>query len=124
MWAGWKPSELEELSQSDALMLWELYQRGMAGPSVDYVNGYANYQMLHGLTEVLISANSKNYKAKSPEPIDKVFSGQMEVMTLGESKKKPNADLSLSSQAALALPGAPAWLLQATQEEITEVRDG
>ena len=83
-----------------------------------YISAYNNYAMLHNLTQTLISANSKNYKSKEAEKFDSIFAEQFRIMALHDGVDR-NA-LSLGTQAGMALEGAPDWINQAIQEEITD----
>ena len=116
MWNGWKPSDLEDLSYEDGLALWEAYQKGIAGPSVDYINQYNTYSMMHQLTQVLIGAHSKNYKPKEAGKFEEVFKTFYDIMTM-KATVKAN-ELSLGTQSVLALEGAPEWLSKAAMDEI------
>ena len=116
MWEGWKPDELDNLPHEDALLMWELYQKGMAGPSVHYMIAYNNYAMQHNLTQTLVAAHVNKYKPKEPEKFDKIFPNMWEMLTLRNSVRANK--LSIGSQSVIALPGAPEWLLKAASEEI------
>ena len=112
------PKDLDDLLYTDALNMWELYQKGMAGPSMHYIAAYNNYALLHNLTQTLVSANSKNYKQKEPEKFESIFAEQFRIMALHDGVER-NA-LSLGTQAAMALEGAPDWINNAIQQEITD----
>ena len=122
MWNGWKPQDLEELSYDDALLLWELYQKGMGGPSRDYHLAYNNYAMLHNLTQTFVAANAKNYTPKDAEKFETVFNTAHCLMTLQNHARA--SELSVGTQSVLAIPGAPQWLLEAANDEIMEARNG
>ena len=113
--------DADNLPYDDAVLMWEMYQKGMAGPSVNYMNGYNTYAMLHSLREVTIATNSKGYKQQPPESFESVFNTQYRIMaSKGEAKK-----LSIGAQSIVALgsSGAPAWLVEAAQSELNEVND-
>ena len=113
------PSSLEEISHSDAVNMWNLYQKGMAGPSVNYITTYHTYGMLHKIAEILTAVNSKGYKPKELEKFESLFQEAYAILALSDSKS--GSDLSLGTQAVFALEGAPDWLAEIAMEEI---RDG
>ena len=118
LWSGMSPDDLDKIGYDDARNAWELYQRGMAGPSVHYITAYNNYAMLHRLGEISISAASNGkYKSQEPEKFEKIFTEQFNLLTLKDTVQRNQ--LSLGTQAVLAIEGAPEWLRKAAQEEIS-----
>lgn len=116
------PKDLDDILYEDALNAWELYQKGMAGPTTTYINGYNTYAMLNKISEILIATNSKNYKTKPPEKFDKVFEEQYRILTLNDGISRNK--LSTGTQAALALEGAPKWINELAQQEIQDGSTG
>ena len=111
------PKDLDDIEYQDALNIWEMYQRGMIGPTSQYITAYNNYAMLNKISETLIAVNSKNYKPKPPEEFRNIFMEQFKLLSLNESDRNK---LSLGSQAAIGLmdANAPKWLRKAVQQEI------
>ncbi len=113
------PDDLDKISHEDAANCWYLYQKGMAGPSIDYISSYNTYSSIHQLTESFRMANFKNYKPDNPAKFETVFSDQFNIIALRDKIGNKSAH-SLGTQAAIAIidSNAPAWLTEAVQEEI------
>ena len=66
--------DANRLEYDDAILLWELYQRGLAGPTMHYTTSYHTMNYLHGLQQTLVAVNSK--KKRKPDemaPFKKLF---------------------------------------------------
>ena len=99
------------------MRMWTLYQKGMAGPSVQYITTYHIIGMLHKISETLIAVNSKGYKPKELEKFENLFQEAYAILALQDPQAA--SKLSLGTQAVFALEGAPQWLAEAAMEEIS-----
>ena len=109
MFSGWTPSDWDELTYSDAMILWEAHQAGLAGPMKDYTIAYTLGCQLHNVGQITYLSNAKKgTKPEKPPQFEELYPRIYEITTGESIEQKKIKDMAYKSAVQLGMP-AHVW---------------